>query len=276
MTAEEKTLWDAYLTSRAISDRNRLVDRHWPLVRYAAAKVASKMPCSVIVEDLEGFGSFGLIKAVERFEPQRGYQFATFAAPRIRGAILDGIRQFDEVPRKVRHQKSELKELREKLRVVLNREPKDEEMMAALGLDADAYWRHLAGCDTRAAGSIDTQMELNDAEGRVILGRTLADLRAEDPLKEHLRLDTLRELLRGLNQVERLIVIGYYFEDLTMLAIAKSVGLSESRVSQLHSKILVRIRERIMASEMKASEANAAEMMRAKKNYNRLLTSVPV
>ncbi|MGE5590550.1 MAG: sigma-70 family RNA polymerase sigma factor [Bacillota bacterium] len=227
--------------------RDELVEQHLDLVKHVAGRMALVVPGSVSLADLEGYGALGLLEAVERFDPDRGVPFAGYAVTRIRGAILDGLRSMDPAPASWRQQARLLEQAASRLEERLGRSPEDEELAAELGLEP----AELVEWERRAASLSLVYLDQirlghggeDGLEGSVesLAGGDPAD----DPLASVLRQDrqaALAEALGRLSEKERLVVTLIYYEDLTAREAARVMGLSPSRVSQLHTRAILRLR----------------------------------
>jgi RNA polymerase sigma factor for flagellar operon FliA len=236
-------VWREYKRSGGLALRNKLMEAYMPIVRYNAERIGAKLPQEVDNEDLMSAGVFGLIDAIEAFDLKRGIKFETYCAPRIRGAILDELRSLDWVPRLVRSRSTKLGRVQAELQYLLGREPTESEIAEWLEITPEEYEK------LRKAASAVTQVSLSRKHGETDSNRevceidVLEDKRGRDPVRELQRKD-LRDLLtRGFSRAERLIVVLYYYEEMTMKEIGQILDLSESRVSQMHSAILERLKE---------------------------------
>lgn len=231
---------------RVLSHRNHLVEAHLPVLIHVAERLRQKLPSFLEQEELVQAGVPALIKTVERFRPARGNKFETFAVPRLRGAILDALRSSDEVPRLARQRNKIRIEVVETFRKAHGRPPSADELSQLLSaLKPAEQERVLAEKPIPAKMSTETAMAFNTRGESRSLGDVLADDRAPSPLTLAERSDLKRFLVQQLDRQERLIIILYYFENMTMLEIATTLGISESRVSQKLKPLLARIRARI-------------------------------
>jgi RNA polymerase sigma factor for flagellar operon FliA len=226
-----------------------LILQHAPLVRYVANRIFMRLPSSVDVEDLYQVGTLGLIDAVSRFDPSRGIRFQTYAEFRIRGAILDELRALDWVPRGVRHVATQIEEAYRELETEHGRPAEDQDVAAKLGISLSDLYGHLD--DARSVSFVsfeELRASSRDDDEDWDAMEMLADRSLVDPI-EKLGLDELRTALGkaidSLPERERLVITLYYFEELTMGEIGAVLGLTESRISQLHSRATLRIRARI-------------------------------
>jgi RNA polymerase sigma factor FliA len=227
--------------------RNRLIEHYLYLVRYNAERIGAKLPDEVDVDDLMSAGIFGLVDALDAFDLGRGVKFETYCAPRIRGAILDELRNMDWVPRLVRHRAHKLADATRTLEAELGRVPHDEEIARRLKMTKAQFQKLLQ--DANAVSLISLSRKYTDPESQrdVFEIDVLPDDRGCDPVVEAQKQDVRELVSRGLSRAERLIVVLYYYEQMTMKQIGQTLDLSESRVSQMHSAILVRLRAQMQA-----------------------------
>jgi RNA polymerase sigma factor FliA len=234
-------LWKDYRANATIERRNQLIEHYLPLVKYNAERIWSRLPEGVDLDDLISAGVFGLMDAIDAFDLERGVKFETYCVPRIRGAMLDELRTMDWVPRLVRSKHSKLEEVRKGLEAELGRPPRQEELAARMGLSLEEFEK-LAN-DANAVGlvSLNKKWYETDSYKDVREIDILEDKKAEDPTRRLQNRDLMRLVTRGLNRNERLIIILYYYEEMTMKEIGSTLDLSESRVSQMHSSIINRL-----------------------------------
>lgn len=233
-------LWDAYLAAPTRPVRDRLLVHYGPLLRSVAHRAAAGLPTHVDVADLVQSGVFGLIDAVERFDPARCPRFESYAAQRIRGAILDELRAQDWVPRTVRGRARELERARERLEGRLRRGATDRELADELGVAP----RELRD---RARQAQPVSVELLD-EGSGGLSELLADAAAPDPMAVVQAQETSRQLRAAVAQLgerDRSVIRMYYLENRTLAEIGRCLGVTESRVCQLHTRLVGRLRGRL-------------------------------
>ncbi|MBX6377349.1 MAG: FliA/WhiG family RNA polymerase sigma factor [Clostridia bacterium] len=238
--------WRRYRETRRREDRDALVLAYAGLVKVVAGRLAIGLPAHVDAAELFGYGVFGLLEAIERFDPERGVKFETFAVPRIRGAMLDGLRSMDWVPTSLRQRGRQIEEAFWRLETELGRPPDEAEVAVALGLSAREVRHVIREMARSQVLSLDELWPLAEGDdGEFALRELVQDTGAEDPFAAA----TLSELRRALAEAidrlparERLIVSLYYFEGLTAKEIAGILRLSISRISQLHSRALARLR----------------------------------
>ncbi len=234
-------MWIEYKATRSRELRNRLMEHYLPLVRYAADRISAKLPSEVDVDDLVSAGIFGLVDAIEAFDLDRGVKFETYCSPRIRGAILDELRTMDWVPRLVRSRAHRLESVTKLLRTELGRLPTDDEIAERLALrrsDMDKLLR-----DATAVSLVSLSRRFVDEDSSRDLQEIdiLEDRRSVDPVEELVRRDLHEFVMNELSRLERIILVLYYGEELTMKEIGATLDLSESRVSQMHSAIVARL-----------------------------------
>ncbi len=238
-------LWEAYWKDGSEQARNDLMEHYLPLVKYNAERIHSRLPEEVEVDDLMSAGLFGLMDAIDSFDPQRGVKFETFCAPRIRGAILDELRSLDWVPRLVRSRSGMVDQARKKLQMKHGYTPTEEEVARELNLDPDEYAKVRRDSGTVGVVSLSRKWFETDSNKDVREIDVLEDGRQVDPFNAAQRHDLKELITRGLSRAERLIVILYYYEQMTMKEIGVTLDLSESRVSQMHSSILQRLKAQL-------------------------------
>jgi RNA polymerase sigma factor for flagellar operon FliA len=225
-----------------------------PLVKYVAGRMCSGLPAHVEEADLISYGLIGLISAIERFEPEREIKFETYAIPRIRGAIIDELRALDWVPRSVRARAREIERANAKLEHQLQRPPTDEEMAEALGLSMEEFQDSLIQISNSTIAALDELWTVSDASGdQVSLLDTLQDPGAPDPARvadaTDLK-DRVADAIARLPEREKLVIALYYYENLTLREIGEVLGVTESRISQLHTKAVLRLRSHMSEEEM--------------------------
>jgi RNA polymerase sigma factor for flagellar operon FliA len=248
---ELRDLWRRYKTTADDRARERLVIAYSPLVKYVAGRMASGLPAHVEESDLISYGLVGLISAIQRFEPERDIKFETYAITRIKGAIIDELRSLDWVPRSVRARAREIERTNSKLEHRLQRAPTDEEMAAELQLTVDDFQDALLQISNSSVAALDELWTVSDASGdQVSLLDTLQDPDALDPAlvmdATDLK-DRVSDAIARLPEREKLVVALYYYENLTLREIGEVLGVTESRVSQLHTKAVLRLRSRLTA-----------------------------
>jgi RNA polymerase sigma factor for flagellar operon FliA len=224
-----------------------------PLVKYVSGRMASGLPAHVEEADLISYGLVGLINAIERFELEREIKFETYAITRIKGAIIDELRTLDWVPRSVRARAREIERANSKLEHRLRRAPNDEEMAAELKMGLEEFQDALLQISNSSVAALDELWAVSDSSGdQVSLLDTLQDPEAPDPagLVDAAELkDRVADAIARLPEREKLVVALYYYENLTLREIGEVLGVTESRISQLHTKAVLRLRSRLQADE---------------------------
>jgi RNA polymerase sigma factor FliA len=224
-----------------------------PVVKYVAGRMSSGLPAHVEEAELISYGLGGLITAIERFDLDREIKFETYAITRIRGAIIDELRTLDWVPRSVRARARQIERVNMKLEAKLQRVPTDEEMAAELGISLEEFHDALLQISSSTIVALDELWNVTDSGGEgVSLLDTLPDRRTPDPhvLVERSNLrERIADAISALPEREKLVVALYYYENLTLREIGEVLGVTESRVSQLHTKAVLRLRSKL-ASEM--------------------------
>jgi RNA polymerase sigma factor for flagellar operon FliA len=245
-TEDISQLWAEYkedLSNREL--RNRLVEQYLPLVRYHGERVWSRLPQGVDLDDLISAGVFGLMDAIDAFDLERGVKFETYCVPRIRGAMLDELRNTDWVPRLVRSRARKLGEATKNLEDELGRRPTEQELANHMGLTLPEVEKMIL--DAKAVTQISLNKKWSETDGAKEIGEIdiLEDQRGEDPTRRVQKNDLMRLVTKGLNRKERLIIILYYYEELTMKEVGATLDLSESRVSQMHSSLVERLQNQL-------------------------------
>ncbi len=239
-------VWNDFKRDQSNQDlRNTLIERFLPLVRYNAERVWSKLPDGVDLNDLISAGVFGLIDAIEAFDLERGVKFETYCVPRIRGAMLDELRTMDWVPRLVRSKASKLEAARKEAEAELGRPPADAEIAKKLAIPVEEFEKMKSEASAVNLVSLNKKWYETDSYKDVREIDIIEDTKGEDPTFSIQKRDLMRLVTKGLNRNERLIIILYYYEELTMKEIGSTLGLSESRVSQMHSSIVNRLKDQL-------------------------------
>jgi RNA polymerase sigma factor FliA len=246
---ELRDLWRRYKATGDDKARERLVVAYSPLVKYVSGRMASGLPAHVEEADLISYGLVGLISAIQRFEPEREIKFETYAITRIKGAIIDELRSLDWVPRSVRSRAREIEKANSKLEHALQRAPTDEEMAAELGMEVEGFQEALLQISNSTVAALDELWTVSDASGdQVSLLDTIQDPDAPDPaqvMDATDMKDRVADAIARLPEREKLVVALYYYENLTLREIGEVLGVTESRVSQLHTKAVLRLRGRL-------------------------------
>lgn len=247
------TLWERYIASHDEAAREQLILNYSPLVKFAAGRVAAKLPNTVESADLISYGIFGLIDAIEKYDPARGIKFETYAISRIRGAIIDELRTLDWVPRSVRARARDIENAIVKLEGSLNRTPDDAEVAAELGISVKELQDSYTKLSYTSIVSFDEVWAPNsDRDDKSTLAAVIKDESAPDPVAafESEEIKTiLADAIERLSERERTVVALYYYEGLPLKEIGQVLGVTESRASQLHTKAVLRLRARLHAAQ---------------------------
>lgn len=240
-----RAVWLEYKQSGDEGLRNALVENFLPLVRYNAERIGAKLPDEIDNDDLVSAGIFGLLDAIDSYDLERGVKFETYCAPRIRGAILDELRNMDWVPRLVRSRASKLDRVSRELESTLGRAPTKPELAQQMKLPPGEFEKLMRDATAVTQVSLSRKYSETDSSKEVCEIDVLEDKRGRNPVSELQRRDLKEMVTRGLTRAERLILILYYYEEMTMKEIGATLDLSESRVSQMHSAILKRLKEQL-------------------------------
>lgn len=247
--ADPEQLWADYVATRSQEARDKLIVQYSPLVKYVAGRVGVGLPRNVDQNDLTSFGVFGLIDAIEKFDPERGYKFETYAISRIKGAILDELRSIDWVPRSVRSKARNVEKAMAKLEGEHGRTPTDAELADEMGLSEDQLMNTLSQISFVGVAALDEMLAGGDRGESITLGDTVADRKAGPT--ETYEIEEMRQLLasaiNGMPEREKVVLTLYYYEGLTLAEIGRVLSVTESRVCQIHTKAVIHLRSRVTA-----------------------------
>jgi RNA polymerase sigma factor for flagellar operon FliA len=238
-------VWELFHKTGGDQYRNMLIEHYRYLIKYTAERLHTKLPDKVEVDDLISAGNFGLMDAIHAFDPKRGVKFETFCAPRIKGSILDELRSMDWAPRLVRSRTSQLTKATQSLEANLGRKPTKEELANKLDLGMDEFERLERDATAVSLVSLDNQYNNEDGEKDIREIDVIKDEKSLDPFLGAQKRDLKNLLNKGLTRAERLIITLYYYEEMTMKEIGLTLDLSESRVSQMHSSIVARLKAQL-------------------------------
>jgi len=240
---DTSSLEDTWRRFRAgeLDCRNKLVEAYLPLVKVVAERMHARLVEQVDIDDLHSSGILGLLDAVNAYDPDRGVKFETYCLPRIRGAMLDELRSMDWVPRLVRSRHRKLMETVEILEATMGRKPTETEIARKLGVPLSKV-RQMQN-DSNLVGQISLEHPVDNGGGKLCrLGETIRDRNQEEPSHTATKHDLRNLIMQGLSKAERLVILLYYYEGMTMKEIGATLGLSESRISQMHSELVERLR----------------------------------
>ena len=235
-------VWYAYRDDSNDMLRNFLIEKYHDIVKYTAERMHMRLPSEVDVDDLMSAGLFGLMDAIDAYDPDRGVRFETYCTQRVRGAIFDELRAMDWVPRLVRARTSKMERVRKKLEMESGQPPTEEEICEQMNLEKGEFDK--VRKDSRPVGvvSLNRKWFETDSSKDVREIDVIKDTKQENPVHAVQKQDLQHLLTKGLARAEQLIVILYYYEEMTMKEIGVTLDLSESRVSQMHSSILARLK----------------------------------
>lgn len=246
--ASDEEVWQKYKGTGEIDVRNALIERYAPLVKYVAGRMAMNMPPQVEFDDLVSYGIFGLIDAIEKYEPARGFKFKTYATTRIRGAIIDELRALDWIPRSVRQKSRELQQVYAELENRLGRAATDDEIARELGISVKDLDQRLSDVSGTAVISLEDVWHVGSDDDEIQVGDTLAGSEKDMPNYKIEREEVKRILISAIKELpdrEKEVIALYYYEELTLKEIGLVLGVTESRVSQLHSKAVLRLKSKL-------------------------------
>jgi RNA polymerase sigma factor for flagellar operon FliA len=252
---DTQALWSEYRRSKDRGIRDRLILTYAPLVKYVAGRLGSGLPAHVDEGDLVSYGLLGLIGAIERYDPTREIKFETYAISRIKGAIIDELRGMDWVPRSVRARAREIERAIAELEARFRRAPTDEEIAAKIGISVDELEESLTDISRSSIAALDELWTVSSSGDQIALIDTIEDTEGPKPetaLDETELKEALGEAISRLPEREKLVVTLYYYEELTLREIGEVLGVTESRVSQLHTKAILRLKARLSGSPARA------------------------
>ncbi|MGD9690792.1 MAG: FliA/WhiG family RNA polymerase sigma factor [Phycisphaerales bacterium] len=247
-------IWEEYHKTSSQAIRNFLWEKHLHIVRYVAERTYARLPGEVDLGDLVSAGQFGLMDAIDGFDLSRGVKFETFCTARIKGAILDELRAMDWVPRLVRHRTSKVEAARNAFHMAYGRMPTQTELSDILGVEGEEFEK--VDRDSKAVSTVSLNRRAFQSDGNKDVTEidVIKDESQRNPLGETQRRDVKDLITKGLSRAERLIVVLYYYEEMTMKEIGATLDLSESRVSQMHSSILARLKAQMQHREEELEE----------------------
>lgn len=244
----EEELWISYKKKKDPLIRESFIKQYAPLVKYVAGKVAATMPHSVDFDDLVGFGVFGLIDAIDKFDPDKNVKFKTYAVTRIRGAIFDELRSIDWVPRSVRQKSKEIEEAIVETEAKLGRPATDSEIAGSMGLTDSEFAKTMLKVSGTSILSLSDVWYTADDSDKVSIGDSIESPSSLNPDAIIEREEIKRVIVQSIQELpdkEKKVLVLYYYEDLTLKEIGKVLEVTESRISQLHTKAILRLRAKL-------------------------------
>ena len=256
MAEDANELWRTYKRTKDQALRDRLILNYAPIVKYVAGRLGSGLPAHVDDGDLVSYGLLGLISAIERYEPDRDVKFETYAIARIRGSILDELRSLDWVPRSVRSRARQIERAMAELEAKFARAPTDAEIAAKVGITVEELEGSLTDISRSSLAALDELWTISGSGGdQVALIDTIEDEHGPQPQTAFAQTE-LREIvadaITSLPEREKLVITLYYYEELTLREIGEVLGVTESRVSQLHTKAILRLKARLGGGALRA------------------------
>jgi RNA polymerase sigma factor for flagellar operon FliA len=246
-------LWVRWKTDAAPEAREKLILHYAPLVKYVASRVATGLPASIEQADLSSYGMFGLIDALEKFDAERGFKFETYAIPRIKGAIIDELRAMDWVPRSVRFKAREVEKAYTEIETREKRQPTEIEVAERLGVSSDELHEVINQISFVSVMALDEALSVGTDRGEQLsLIDTLADTSNLDPeagVEDQETRGALAAAINGLTEREKVVLTLYYFEGLTLAEIGDVLGVTESRICQIHTKAVGELRTNLIETD---------------------------
>lgn len=244
----EDDLWIQYKQSKEIAIRDYFIKKYSPLVKYVAGKVAMSKPGNIEYDDLVGYGVFGLIDAIEKFDPAKNVKFKTYAVTRIRGAIYDELRSIDFVPRSVRQKAKEVETAIQKIENRTGKPATDQEIADELQVDIREFYKTMTKISSTSVLSLSDSWFSGDDSDKIIIQDTIESPAKMNP-ENTIERESVKELIvKAINELpdkERKVLVLYYYEDLTLKEIGEVLSVTESRVSQLHTKAIIRMKAKL-------------------------------
>jgi len=244
----ESEVWQAYKETKDQSIRDSIIKQYAPLVKYVAGKVSVGMPSSVDFDDLVGFGVFGLLDAIEKYDPDKHVKFKTYAVTRIRGSIFDELRSIDWVPRSVRQKTREIDDAVQRLESSLGRSATDKEVAKELNMETEDYNKALLKISGTSMLSLNDVWYSGDDNDKISIQDSIESPSSLRPDSIAEREEIKRVIVQSISELpekEKKVLVLYYYEDLTLKEIGKVLEVTESRVSQLHTKAIMRLRTKL-------------------------------
>ncbi len=239
-----KQLWKNFIETRSPAIKEQIINEYAYLIKYVAGRLSLYFGSNVEFDDLVGYGAFGLIDAIDKFDINKGVKFETYASLRIRGSIIDSIRDLDWVPRSLRQKNKELEKVYAELENDMGHSATDKEVAEKLGISMDEFYKLLNDVNVSSMMSLEEFMEQNYERGLGIPSENIED-KPEDYVQNAELKQILAEAINKLPEKEKTVISFYYFEELTLKEISAIMNVTESRISQLHTKALLRMRGKL-------------------------------
>ena len=250
LTDEEvAVLWQDFINKHKQETRDSLIEHYMPQVYQTAERMAAKLPDHVNINDLIGWGTLGLIDAINRFDPGREIKFSTYCSTRISGQIIDELRRLDWIPRLVRVRVHQYERTRDSLCSRLGRIPEEEEIAQEMNMDMDQYNDFIKDTRVKSIVSLNRKWDEDD-DGELGQIEMLPDTSAVNPLTELQRAEIKEVAIKGLNEKQKQVLVMYYFDNLNLKDIGEILELSESRVSQIHAQVLEFLKEKFSERQL--------------------------
>ena len=245
---EENKLWREFKKTKSSALRDKFIRQYMPLVKYVAGKVSVGLPASIEYDDLVGFGQFGLLDAITKFDPDTGVKFKTYAVTRIRGAIFDEMRQLDWVPRSVRQKSKEIEDTIGDLESRLGRPATDAEVAKEMNMTEAEFQQTVMKVSGTSVLSLNDVWYSGDDNDHMSIGDSIESPSSLNPDVQVEREEIRKVIIEAINELpekEKMVIVLYYHEDLTFKEIGQVLDVSESRISQLHTKANLRLRAKL-------------------------------
>jgi RNA polymerase sigma factor for flagellar operon FliA len=245
---DETELWKEYKASKNAEIRSYLAEKYSPLVKHVAGKVAIGMPQNVEFEDLVSYGVFGLLDAIDKFDPKREIKFKTYAMTRIRGSIFDELRSIDWIPRSIRQKAKQYEQIMSMLENKEGHKPSDEEIAKELGLSTEDFNSLINKLSSTTLVSLNDIWFLGDENDEISIMETLEspmNLNPDNIIEKEEIKNVIVDAIKTLPEKEMKVIVLYYYEDLTLKEIGEVLEVTESRISQLHTKAVARLRSKL-------------------------------
>lgn len=239
-----KQLWKNYIETKSPAIKEQIINEYAYLIKYVAGRLSMYFGTNVEFDDLVGYGAFGLIDAIDKFDINKGVKFETYASLRIRGSIIDSIRDLDWVPRSLRQKNKELEKVYAELENEIGHSASDTEVAQKMGISMDEFYKLLNDVNVSSMMSLEEFMEQNYDRGLGIPSEDIED-KPEDYVQNSELKQILAEAINKLPEKEKTVISFYYFEELTLKEISAIMNVTESRISQLHTKALLRMRGKL-------------------------------